>query len=139
MKICERQLSLTTSTVRPDVTTKISKTARPPSPAPAVPLPPPPHSNIVPKPLTRQAIKFDAGVKEVIGKNSKTNKLITNYKTIVNSSGVSLVRVRAPTVNTGCSNEWSTIGKNLSKTPFKNKFGKLTSDNSPNKTSFPLY
>ena len=121
MKICERQLSLTTSTTRPDVTTKISKTAQPPSPTPAVPLPPPSQSNIVPKPITRQAIKFDAGVKEVIGNHSKTNKLITNYKTIVNSSGVSLVRVRAPTVHTWCSNERSTIGKNLSNTPFSKK------------------
>ena len=93
----------------------ISKTAQSTSPASAVPLPPPPTSNAAPKPLQRQTSEFDAEDKEALGKQYKTNKNITNYKTIVSSSGVSLVRIKVPTVSPRCSNAWNSKGKRIPK------------------------
>ena len=102
---------LTTSTARTDVTTLIPKTAQAPFPASTVTLPPPPTSNAVLKPIKRQISEFDAGEKEVLGNQHKSNKNITNYRTIVSSIGVALVRINAPTASPRYSNAWNITGE----------------------------
>ena len=103
------------STYRTAYITKKSKTAPHSSSAPPIFLPPTPPLN----PVSKPSVSVDVGVEEVLGKNDKTDENIANYRTIVSSNSISLVRVRAPLVPPRCSNEWSTKGKQLPNSPFK--------------------
>ena len=106
---------LTSTSLRPAHIINISKTASNPPSAPPIFLPPAPPLN----PITKPSVSVDAGVEEVLGKNDKTNDNIANYRTIVCSDSISLVRVRVPLVPPRCSNEWITKGKKLPNAPFK--------------------
>ena len=105
----------TTSTYRTADITKKSKTAPHSPSAPPIFLPPLPPLN----PVSKPSVSVDVGVEEVLGKNDKTNENIANYRTIVSSKCISLVKVRAPLVPPRCSNEWNTKGKRIPNAPFK--------------------